>query len=159
VEQFGKLLLHGVHTVVTGKPDQAKDVRFWNPTSNPRSPHTDSARNSRSIADLNDYTQYEIYLFECILLCCKEVVPNKIKDKKEKTKSAGPKIRNKNAKLQLKGRIFMTNVTDVVAISKPGKCFERESEAPAPSMLILRALQDPTRFKFGGRAIRPLRTL
>jgi cell division control protein 24 len=27
VEQFGKLLLHGVYTVVTGKSDQEKDVR------------------------------------------------------------------------------------------------------------------------------------
>jgi cell division control protein 24 len=32
----------------------------------------------------------------------------------------GPKMRNKNARLQLKGRIFMTNVTDVVSLSKPG---------------------------------------
>ena len=48
-------------------------------------------------------------------------MPAKIKDKKDKTKSTGPKARNKNAKLQLKGRIFMTNVTDVVAISKTGK--------------------------------------
>lgn len=88
VDQFGKLLLHGVYTVVTGKNDQEKD--------------------------------YEIYLFECILLCCKEVSPLKGKDKKDKTKSTGPKPRNKNAKLQLKGRIFMTNVTDVVAISKTG---------------------------------------
>ena len=46
---------------------------------------------------------------------------NKVKDKKDKTKSTGPKPRNKFAKLQLKGRIFMTNVTDVVAISKTGK--------------------------------------
>ncbi|KAK4215620.1 Rho guanine nucleotide exchange factor scd1 [Rhypophila decipiens] len=88
VDQFGKLLLHGVYTVVTGKSDQEKD--------------------------------YEIYLFECILLCCKEILPNKSKDKKDKTRSSGPKARNKNAKLQLKGRIFMTNVTDVVAISRTG---------------------------------------
>lgn len=66
--------------------------------------------------------QYEIYLFECILLCCKEVSPGKSKDKKDKTKSTGPKMRNRNAKLQLKGRIFMTNVTDVVAMSKTGWC-------------------------------------
>jgi cell division control protein 24 len=89
VEQFGKLLLHGVYTVVTGKSDQEKD--------------------------------YEIYLFECILLCCKEVMPNKSKDKKDKTKSTGPKVRNKNARLQLKGRIFMTNVTEVLSFAKPGK--------------------------------------
>ncbi|KAL2169515.1 hypothetical protein VTG60DRAFT_5984 [Thermothelomyces hinnuleus] len=63
---------------------------------------------------------YEIYLFQCILLCCKEVVPGKTKDKKDKTRSTGPKVRNKNAKLQLKGRIFMTNVTEVVAMSKTG---------------------------------------
>ncbi|EOO01738.1 putative rho guanine nucleotide exchange factor scd1 protein [Phaeoacremonium minimum UCRPA7] len=88
VEQFGRLLLHGVYTVVTGKSDQEKD--------------------------------YEIYLFECILLCCKEVAQNKSKDKKDKTRSTGPKVRNKNAKLQLKGRIFMTNVTEVLSFAKPG---------------------------------------
>ena len=88
VDQFGKLLLHGVYTVLTGKSDQEKD--------------------------------YEIYLFECILLCCKEITPNKSKEKKDKTRSTGPKIRNRNAKLQLKGRIFMANVTEVISLSKPG---------------------------------------
>ncbi|CAK7204338.1 Guanine nucleotide exchange factor for Cdc42p [Sporothrix eucalyptigena] len=88
VDQFGKLMLHGVYTVITGKSEQEKD--------------------------------YEIYLFECILLCCKELTPNKSKDKKDKTKSTGPKIRNKNARLQLKGRIFMTNVTEVLFFSRPG---------------------------------------
>ncbi|KAL2292535.1 hypothetical protein FJTKL_09491 [Diaporthe vaccinii] len=88
VEHFGKLLLHGVYTVITGKTEQEKD--------------------------------YEIYLFECILLCCKEITPNKSKDKKDKTKSTQPKMRNKNNKLQLKGRIFMTNVTEVLSFSKPG---------------------------------------
>ncbi|KAK9414805.1 putative Pleckstrin-like protein [Seiridium unicorne] len=63
---------------------------------------------------------YEIYLFESILLCCKEVQPNKNKDKKDKTKSNVPKPRNKNNKLQLKGRIFMTNVTEVLSFAKPG---------------------------------------
>ncbi|KAI0156369.1 Rho guanyl nucleotide exchange factor [Xylariaceae sp. FL1272] len=62
---------------------------------------------------------YEIYLFEHILLCCKEVQPNKSKDKKDKNKSI-PKIRNKNNKLQLKGRIFMTNVTEILSFAKPG---------------------------------------
>ncbi|CAI6090238.1 unnamed protein product [Clonostachys chloroleuca] len=87
VEQFGKLLMHGVYPVITGKTDQEKD--------------------------------YEIYLFECILLCCKEVAPSKSKDKKDKTRSSGPKIRNRNAKLHLKGRIFMNNVNDVITLSKP----------------------------------------
>jgi cell division control protein 24 len=45
----------------------------------------------------------------------------KSKDKKDKTRSSGPRARNKNAKLQLKGRIFMSNVTDVLAISKTGE--------------------------------------
>ncbi|KAL6898568.1 Pleckstrin homology domain-containing protein [Trichoderma evansii] len=88
IESFGKLLLHGVYGVITGKTEQEKD--------------------------------YEIYLFECILLCCKEISP-KTKDKKERARLQSiPKQKNKNAKLQLKGRIFMTNVTDVVSLSKPG---------------------------------------
>ncbi|RYP07072.1 hypothetical protein DL765_009261 [Monosporascus sp. GIB2] len=88
VEQFGRLLQHGVYTVITGRSEQEKD--------------------------------YEIYLFECILLCCKEINPNKDKSKKDKNKSSTPRPRNKNNKLQLKGRIFMTNVTDVVSLAKPG---------------------------------------
>ena len=44
----------------------------------------------------------------------------KAKDKKDKTRSTGTKIRNKNARLHLKGRIFMSNVTDVIAMAKPG---------------------------------------
>jgi cell division control protein 24 len=74
------------------------------------------------------YEQYTIYLFERILLCCKEINPNKSKDKvmgiqkdkKDKNKSKEP---NKSAKLQLKGRIFMTNVTDVIALGKQGNVF------------------------------------
>lgn len=125
VEQFGKLLLHGVYTVVTGKSDQAKDVRsptrsgsrFSDPLPALR------VRLPRFDADHSTSEQYEIYLFECILLCCKELTANKSKDKKDKTKSTGPKVRNRHAKLQLKGRIFMSNVTDVVAISKTGTCY------------------------------------
>lgn len=80
---------------------------------------TESAIRTRTfVANL---LQYEIYLFECILLCCKEVQPNKTKDKKDKTKSNIPKARNRNNKLQLKGRIFMTNVTEVLSFAKPGE--------------------------------------
>lgn len=88
VESFGKLLLHGVYAVTTGKSDHEKD--------------------------------YDVYLFECILLCCKETPASRSKDKKDKSRSSGPRVRNKNAKLHLKGRIFMTNVTDIVTLSKPG---------------------------------------
>ena len=31
VEQFGKLLMHGVYSVITGKTDQEKDVRTSHP--------------------------------------------------------------------------------------------------------------------------------
>ncbi|KAI0505334.1 Rho guanyl nucleotide exchange factor [Xylaria bambusicola] len=62
---------------------------------------------------------YEIYLFENILLCCKEAQANKSKDKKDKNKSIS-KGRNKSSKLQLKGRIFMSNVTEVISFAKPG---------------------------------------
>lgn len=74
--------------------------------------------------------QYHIYLFERILLCCKEVNPNKQKDKllsgqskkerKEREKRERREKGGKPAKLQLKGRIFMTNVTDVVSLVKIG---------------------------------------
>lgn len=108
VDQFGKLLMHGMYGVITGKTEQEKDVRC------PPDPDL-VAPESTDFA-----TQYEIYLFECILLCCKEVSTAKSKDKKDKTRSTGPRIRNKSAKLHLKGRIFMTNVTDILTVSKPG---------------------------------------
>ncbi|KAA8575480.1 hypothetical protein MFRU_002g00620 [Monilinia fructicola] len=96
VDHFGELILHGHFPVVTGKSDVQKE--------------------------------YTIYLFERILLCCKEVNPNKSKDKlmgnqkdkKDRKDKNKIKEKDKNAKLQLKGRIFMTNVTDVVSSAKPG---------------------------------------
>lgn len=42
------------------------------------------------------------------------------KDKKDKKDKKEP---NKNARLQLKGRIFMTNVTEVVSLGKQGNLF------------------------------------
>ena len=75
------------------------------------------------------YEQYTIYLFERILLCCKEVNPNKSKDKimgaqkDKKDKKDKKREINKNAKLQLKGRIFMTNVTEVLSLAKQGIAF------------------------------------
>ena len=99
VESFGKLLLHGVYGVLTGKSDQEKDVG----AATLELPWTKLTA-----------LQYEIYLFECILLCCKEA-----SGKKDRTRSQGNRIKNRG-KLQLKGRIFMTNVTDIVSLSKPG---------------------------------------
>ena len=75
------------------------------------------------------FEQYTIYLFERILLCCKEINPNKPKDKlmgaqkDKKDKKDKKRESNKNAKLQLKGRIFMTNVTEVLSLAKQGSAF------------------------------------
>lgn len=80
----------------------------------------------------NGNKQYTIYLFERILLCCKEVNPNKAtkdkllssqkekKERKEKEKRDRRERNGRPLKLQLKGRIFMTNVTDVISLVKPG---------------------------------------
>lgn len=65
------------------------------------------------------FNQYHIYLFERILLCCKDVNPNKQKTKlmgKDKP-NAAPKGK---PRLQLKGRIYMANVTEVLSVQKPG---------------------------------------
>lgn len=62
-------------------------------------------------------TQYHVYLFETILLCCKDIdlskPKNKLSNKQLLDKRGKPK-------LQLKGRIFMQNVTDLVQLAKPG---------------------------------------
>ena len=54
-----------------------------------------------------------------ILLCCKEINVNKPKNKMSTRSLVDKKGR---PKMQLKGRIFMQNVTDVVKASKPGLC-------------------------------------
>ncbi|PHH60706.1 hypothetical protein CDD81_1324 [Ophiocordyceps australis] len=70
---------------------------------------------------LDQEREYEVYLFEHILLCCKECSPSKSKDKKDRTRSSGLKSRsNKNKQLRLKGKIYLCNVFDVVSWSKPG---------------------------------------
>ncbi|KAI9845986.1 MAG: hypothetical protein M1837_004392 [Sclerophora amabilis] len=84
---FGDLLLYGNHTVL--KSDGRSDVE----------------------------KEYKIYLFECILLCCKDLNHNKPKNK-VMSKSATEK--KTKPKLQLKGRIFMQNVTDILKLQKPG---------------------------------------
>lgn len=63
--------------------------------------------------------QYKVYLFEKILLCCKDINVNKQKNKMlGNSKSLVDK--KGQPKLQLKGRIFMQNVTDVATVSKIG---------------------------------------
>jgi len=59
-----------------------------------------------------------VYFFESILLCCKDIDPTKAKNKMK-----GKPMVDKKGKprLQLKGRIFMQNVTDVVSAAKQGQ--------------------------------------
>lgn len=89
IEHFGELLLHGQYLVIKG--EGAKEVE----------------------------REYKIYLFERILLCCKEMNPNK---PKSKYLGNNKPLLDKQGKpkLQLKGRIFMQNVTDVISVVKQG---------------------------------------
>ncbi|KAF2020711.1 hypothetical protein BU24DRAFT_7134 [Aaosphaeria arxii CBS 175.79] len=89
IEGFGELLLYGQYTVLKGEGINAK----------------------------NEERDYRIYLFEMILLCCKEINPNK-----QKNRMMNKPLVNKNGKpkLQLKGRIFMQNVTETISLQKPG---------------------------------------
>jgi cell division control protein 24 len=108
IDSFGELLLYGTHQVVKGDTSNPKDQeREVLPT---RVQHKFTADND----------QYKIYLFAMILLCCKEV-----KSANQKNKMIGRPILDKKGrpKLQLKGRIFMQNVTDTVTSAKPGKGF------------------------------------
>lgn len=61
--------------------------------------------------------EYHVYFFESILLCCKDIDRNKPKNKMSTRQLVDKKGR---PKMQLKGRIFMQNVTDIVKASKPG---------------------------------------
>ena len=87
IDHFGELLLHGNYTVLKG--EGAKEVE----------------------------REYKVYLFERILLCCKEINPNKPKNKM--LGQSKPLVDKKGKlKLQLKGRIFMQNVTDVLTLTR-----------------------------------------
>ncbi|KAF1950932.1 hypothetical protein CC80DRAFT_220235 [Byssothecium circinans] len=87
IEGFGELLLYGQYTVLKGDGMNGK----------------------------NEEREYKIYLFEMILLCCKE-----LSAKKAKNLNRTQVTRNGKPKLQLKGRIFMQNVTETVSLQKPG---------------------------------------
>ncbi|KAK6332746.1 hypothetical protein TWF696_002768 [Orbilia brochopaga] len=83
IDHFGDLLLFGQFTVIKG--DAKGDIE----------------------------REYHIYLFERILLCCKEIGANK-------KPKPGMAANRKKGKLQLKGRIFMQNVTDIISLAKNG---------------------------------------
>lgn len=60
-----------------------------------------------------------MYLFEKILLCCKDV--NYMKAKRIMNKPP-PTDKRGRPRLQLKGRIFMQNVTDTTSTVGPSEC-------------------------------------
>lgn len=88
-QQFGELLLNGTFTVV--KADGKND----------------------------DSKDYKIYLFERILLCCKELYPSKQKGNLINLNRPSTDRKSK-PKMLLKGRIFMQNVTETLSFQKPG---------------------------------------
>lgn len=120
IEGFGELLLYGQYTVLKGE----------------------------SMTSKNEEREYKIYLFEMILLCCKEINVNKPKNKMSTrtlvTKDGKPK-------LQLKGRIFMQNVTETISLQKPGM------SASSLTKYNL-TLQARTRVRSSGKATRASRT-
>ncbi|KAL8962830.1 MAG: hypothetical protein Q9183_005092, partial [Haloplaca sp. 2 TL-2023] len=88
ISHFGELLMYGNFTVVKGEGARPQE------------------------------REYIIYLFERILLCCKEVNPNKQRARVLRNERATPNPHGNKPRLQLKGRIFMQNVTDVVSFVK-----------------------------------------
>ncbi|KAJ5532511.1 hypothetical protein N7494_009063 [Penicillium frequentans] len=90
MDSFGELLRFGTFSVVKG--DSGKDSE----------------------------REYHIFLFERILLCCKDINPNKQKTKLMMNKDKPALTAKGKARLQLKGRIYMANVTDIVCLQKPG---------------------------------------
>ncbi|KAI1957242.1 Guanine nucleotide exchange factor for Cdc42p [Ophidiomyces ophidiicola] len=90
VESFGQLLRFGTFTVVKG--DGGKD----------------------------NEKEYHVYLFEQMLLCCKDILSNKPKSKlmgKDKPNASAQKGK---PRMVLKGRIYISNVTEILYFHRPG---------------------------------------
>lgn len=134
---------------------------------NPNNPpvHVKDSANTLGI-ECPHYEQYTIYLFERILLCCKEANPNKSKDKVmgiQKDKKDKKDKKNKDGgkgKLQLKGRIFMTNVTEVIQMGKPGRFSDQAATNPLTThkVILLTRYNLIIQFRYSGREIQGLRT-
>ncbi len=81
-----------------------------------------------------------------ILLCCKEINVNKPKNKMSArslvTKDGKPK-------LQLKGRIFMQNVTETISLQKPGKISPTDKD----NFAAANKMQARILVKYSGKAI------
>lgn len=71
--------------------------------------------------DKKQVKEYKVYLFENIILCCKEKYSKGPKDQEDRVQSP-ERRRQVNIGLQHKGRVFMTDITDVVFTSDPCPC-------------------------------------
>jgi cell division control protein 24 len=140
IEGFGDLLLYGQYTVLKGESMSSKNEE------REVSKHSEMARRRMELTA----TQYKIYLFEMILLCCKEINVNKPKNKMS-TRSLVTK--DGKPKLQLKGRIFMQNVTETISLQKPGKIATRLRH---PGLLTISKVPIPVRSS--GKATLGLKT-
>lgn len=65
--------------------------------------------------------EYNVYLFERIILCCKESGSSGKKSSKSNSILKKPATR-KPTNLQLKGRIFVNNVTGAQSVNRNGQC-------------------------------------
>ena len=69
--------------------------------------------------------EYHVYLFEKIILCCKEIGPSSKKNSKSNSIiSTKRQSAKKKPDLQLKGRIFINNVMETVPVAKNGELFD-----------------------------------
>ena len=67
---------------------------------------------------------YHVYLFEVILLCCKQVTPIRARSRFDLRRLVGRPQKSEKPdppELQIKGRIHMMNITDVKTDVRPGK--------------------------------------
>ncbi|KAL8725375.1 MAG: hypothetical protein Q9166_007391 [cf. Caloplaca sp. 2 TL-2023] len=116
----GTKMLHVVAEVHKRIPNQAKRSSPLKPIkhiSDPSSLERECIKEEQLVNPSRE--QYIIYLFEKILLCCKEVNPNKQRSKMLRNERSPVNINGK-VRLQLKGRIFMQNVTDVLSFVRTG---------------------------------------
>ncbi|RPA79294.1 hypothetical protein BJ508DRAFT_143744 [Ascobolus immersus RN42] len=96
LESFGDLLLCGQFPIV--KSDAKGEVE----------------------RESNPNRQYHIYMFESILLCCKELAPAKRQNRSMRRGTQQTKGAATKPPLQLKGRIFVRNITNIVSLAKSG---------------------------------------
>jgi len=109
VEAFGHLLLHGTYTVLKSGDIADKSAER----------EVGHAPGSLANGALTS-SQYRMYLFDKILLCCKEINPNKPPKNVRTNKPPPPPEKGAKVRLALKGRIFMQNVTQTLWVNKPG---------------------------------------